>query len=1010
VQSFLSDFTKKFKVSDKPLITFETIGGQKIIKTLNSDLYDVLEDIGQGANNFDEYTNEIMDIIDQIQSIKISFAKKAGKNKVGGKGVFPYWCNSQRQVDGNDLNRYQIFTENQIKLKPDGRKLFNDNCFVYACKQSEIFTRNELAQIKKECGIQRSITTRTIGVILKELGVRLAYYKLHGVDCKSTYSGDKTSQRTLKLCDVEGHWLLYETVKDPSIVGHGRRQLSSLKLIHLLLKNDYMYPMTANDTVMLTNQFSNNRFSIDRLSINKWNQRYYRPFRSICENCKENCSTKEKVHNVNDRYCDQCLEEPKRPKYNKPYMTWFADFETYNKMTKDSNGNDIISLEPYMIAAVPEQEADVFSSRCIRSIHDGDKRKMFDMFLNDIYKNSKGTQEALGGTYIRLYFHYLKFDFCQILSCLDGDINITKMVKKGGTVYNARFSYKCNAYKYKGKHIPGTVVRFDVRCSFLLIGQTLQAASKTYLGEPLKNPCLYRWYDRENFSKSPTEEEIRTFLSPKIMRTSESDIDQFIEFIKTKEPNMFNKITKQIDMWRFYDKYCLNDCKVLSKVFHEFRKLFLELGIEPQKYLTSASLADNYYYDQGALDEVYQLTGIPQYFCQKAVVGGRCMTAWNKSYHVTKKTEDFDACSLYPSAMKWIPTGRAEIIPSTCSEKALKDYKYYIVEVKILKIPKRRPFPILSYVNSDGSRCFSNDMVGMTIITDSVTLEDFREFQDGEYHVIKGYGWKQVSTKIDQVTQTLYDLRKKYKADKNSPMYQVQNLLKLIMNSSYGKNIMKMTDTKSKICNLEKMEQTVYQHYQNIKTIHQLGNYYIVDQYKERNDHWNRPHVGCAILSQSKRIMNRVMCLADDIGVDIYYTDTDSIQVDSEGLPRLIEAYKVKYDAELVGKERGQFHCDFSLGDAKDPYSVEGLYLGKKMYACQLQSDDGTTGHHLVMKGIPNELVKWDHYVKLATGQSVTYDLLEGKAGIRTTNFQSTIPCKFDRTVQASILEMVVRT
>ena len=111
----------------------------------------------------------------------------------------------------------------------------------------------------------------------------------------------------------------------------------------------------------------------------------------------------------------------------------------------------------------------------------------------------------------------------------------------------------------------------------------------------------------------------------------------------------------------------------------------------------------------------------------------------------------------------------------------------------------------------------------------------------------------------------------------------------------------------------------IYQHYENIKACYKIGEYYIVDKLKDRNDHWNRPHVGCAILSQSKRIMNQVMVLAYELGVDIYYTDTDSMQIDSEGLTKLVGEYRKKYGHELVGKERGQFHCDFSLDGADHP-------------------------------------------------------------------------------------------
>jgi len=33
--------------------------------------------------------------------------------------------------------------------------------------------------------------------------------------------------------------------------------------------------------------------------------------------------------------------------------------------------------------------------------------------------------------------------------------------------------------------------------------------------------------------------------------------------------------------------------------------------------------------------------------------------------------------------------------------------------------------------------------------------------------------------------------------------------------------------------------------------------------------------------------MNEVMCLAEDLGIEIYYTDTDSMHIDKDGLDML---------------------------------------------------------------------------------------------------------------------------
>ena len=48
-----------------------------------------------------------------------------------------------------------------------------------------------------------------------------------------------------------------------------------------------------------------------------------------------------------------------------------------------------------------------------------------------------------------------------------------------------------------------------------------------------------------------------------------------------------------------------------------------------------------------------------------------------------------------------------------------------------------------------------------------------------------------------------------------------------------------------------------------------------VKVYKPVSDHFNRPQCGVWVLSMSKRIMNEVMCLAEDMGIQIYYQDTE---------------------------------------------------------------------------------------------------------------------------------------
>ena len=96
--------------------------------------------------------------------------------------------------------------------------------------------------------------------------------------------------------------------------------------------------------------------------------------------------------------------------------------------------------------------------------------------------------------------------------------------------------------------------------------------------------------------------------------------------------------------------------------------------------------------------------------------------------------------------------------------------------------------------------------------------------------------------------------------------------------------------------------------------------------------HFNYVHCGVEILSMSKRIMNKVFSCADNLGIKIYYQDTDSIHLNYDDVPKIVERYKQKDNQELVGDYLGSSHIDYSIDNAcGDIYAKESLFLGKKI-------------------------------------------------------------------------------
>ena len=157
-------------------------------------------------------------------------------------------------------------------------------------------------------------------------------------------------------------------------------------------------------------------------------------------------------------------------------------------------------------------------------------------------------------------------------------------------------------------------------------------------------------------------------------------------------------------------------------------------------------------------------------------------------------------------------------------------------------------------------------------------------------------------------------------------------------------------------------------------------------------------HCGVLVLDYSKRIMNEVMCLAEDFKIPIFYQDTDSMQIPGAEVPALAREFEARYGRELIGDNLGQFHEDFGTTYAPEGYKVHcgtrGIYLAKKLYYVQLlcknEAGNEVLDHHARLKGISSEAIvaKAEEYAgpdkfmrlyaDLARGVCMEFDLCSG--------------------------------
>ena len=508
-------------------------------------------------------------------------------------------------------------------------------------------------------------------------------------------------------------------------------------------------------------------------------------------------------------------------------------------------------------------------------------------------------------------------------------------------------------------------------------------------------------------------------LMEQYLRAENKDVEQFRDNLvkwKLTVGNTFNAI-------QYSRHYCEIDCEILQTGYITFRKWMNELtGIDINNTLTIASLAHRYLIQENCYDGVYEISGVPRAFIQKCVVGGRVMCANNekRTNYSNRVMNDFDAVSLYPSAMARMEgflKGIPQVITTT-NYDVIKNYDGYFIEITIRSVGVKRSFPLMSYKDENGVRMFSNDMIGKTIFVDKIALEDIIRFQNIEFDVIRGYYFNEgFNSQINKTIVNVFNERLRLKKAGNP----AEIVYKLIMNSAYGKSIMKPRDDETRFFdNEEKMNTFKSRHYAWIKSVERIANSNIwkVKSVNPLISHYNIAHVGVSILSMSKRIMNEVMCCAEDNGIPIYYQDTDSMHLFDDDIKKLSDCFKSLYGRDLIGKQLGQFHSDFDLKGCDDVVATRSIFLGKKCYIDELRGTnkkDGSiqTGYHIRMKGVPNSAIMYtckslnitpfELYERLYAGEQLSFDLTEGRKKsnfkFRSDGLISTL-CEFTRNIR----------
>lgn len=924
--------------------------------TLNKKNIQKLGCINQEIECKNSWKQRITDMY-KAESVSFEVIDKYGKNQING-AFFKYTHN----ITDLDLLDFQIYNYiNQIETK-------SVCCFIKALEVYGL-EKNKILQAKSIIRT-RDVPMCRIKQVAEELDIHISVRRIEDKKHLIHYGNKQLDE--IKLGLIDEHYFLIKPVEITSYA----------------LKNyfDIYDEPNFNKIIWKSgNKFkrSNERF-ISSYDVIKILIEYKDTHLKKITKCDELYKTQyydkiEDIASLDYSWRNLKKNEYKEKEPKEEFMNVFADFET-----------------------ITDGIHQAYLCRCdgVDKTFEGvDCGLKMLYYLCDKYDNKN----------IRLFFHNAGYDIRFMFKYLTHPtlIDRGKMLLRGyGKFYYAKKQF----------------IKVEIQDSYAIIPEPLRKFSGMFNLDVKKEILPYGLYTKENVNQRYIDmNECLEYCKNQYENNNIGKVidinlqNEFVrEFVKNAED--WNCIENgKVDIIQYSSVYCKYDVEVLKDGYETFKNWMMDITeLNIDNYISLASIANDYLLKEGVYDGVYQMSGVVREFIEKCMVGGRTMLSNNQKNYKQMLIDDFDAVSLYPSAMKRLGgllQGKPKVIRNL-NFNWLKDNDGYFVEIKINKVGKKYNFPLMSEMK-DGVRLFTNNMVGKTLYVDKITLEDLIKFQAIEFEIVRGYYYDEGrNDKLGDVIDYLFNERVKAKANKNP----IQAVFKLLMNSAYGKSLLKAIDTETKYITEEKFKPYVAKYYNWIKDAELCGKIYKVKKYKSIVNHFNNEPCGVEILSMSKRIMNEVMCLAEDLKIPMFYQDTDSIHIDHNKVELLGDEFKSKYNRELIGSNMSQFHTDFQSDIIKgDIVSNRSIYLGKKCYIDELidVDDKNIIDYHVRLKGIPNasilhyckkeSITPFELYEQMYNGKAITFDLTCDSMKVNFkyhNNMNITTLAKFERTIR----------
>ena len=289
-------------------------------------------------------------------------------------------------------------------------------------------------------------------------------------------------------------------------------------------------------------------------------------------------------------------------------------------------------------------------------------------------------------------------------------------------------------------------------------------------------------------------------------------------------------------------------------------------------------------------DDVPELAGKPATFIKQCAPKICVQPAFNEPLYKTGSLVQIDKNGSYSATyaqFNGIPKGEPKLMTSMdFINRETFDYFYVLINVESFKCKHAEDrFPILT---STGP-----------FFCDKNTLEFITTHYDAQYSFFSGYYFNEgFNTRIKTLAYDLYQMRLNLKAKG----LRIESCFKLILASLWGKAQTKRSIFKNVMVSNDKFEDfAVYNHSFLYKSVPISDDLNVVSLLNPVSLHYTRPQFSTNVLSHARCSLNSLFYQAADLDVPIYYSNTDSLVLDTVNLHKL---------GPILGDDLGQFKIE----------------------------------------------------------------------------------------------------